>query len=92
VTTYIFFSSYSDLGIALLMCILLPSVVEAAKVIAQEPPASASESSSSSTGTKVPSGLVALEYAKIKASAHRVLQFHDKAKSTADLRDLECLN
>jgi hypothetical protein len=62
------------------------------KVIAQEPPASTSDPSSSAAVVEVPSGLTACEYAEIRAFAHRVLQFIDKMKIAADERDGEYLS
>jgi hypothetical protein len=61
-------------------------------VIAQEPLASSSDSSPSDTATMVSSGLAACEYAEIRASAHRVLQFLDKAHTTSEEWDGVCLD
>jgi hypothetical protein len=74
------------------LCCKVPLAIETPIVIAQEPPASASEPSSSASAIEALWGLVACEYAVARASAHQVLQFLDKMKNTADDRDGEHCN
>jgi hypothetical protein len=57
------------------------------KVIAQQPPASASGLSSSVATGEVPPGIAAYEYAEVKASAYRVFHFFDKIKTVVDEQD-----
>jgi hypothetical protein len=50
---------------------------------------SVSEPSALAAATEAPSGLVACEYAEVRTSAHRVLQFFNKIKTVADDGDGE---
>jgi hypothetical protein len=71
------------------LCCRAPLAVETAKVIAQDLMTSVSEPSALAAATEAPSGLVACEYAEVRTSAHRVLQFFNKIKTVADDGDGE---
>jgi hypothetical protein len=66
---------------------MVSSIIEAAKIIAREPPASSSALFSSVNAGKVPSGLVVCDFAEIRDSTHQVLQFLDMVRTAVEEHD-----
>jgi hypothetical protein len=71
---------------------MVSSTAVAARVTIQDPPASSSAPPPFAAVVQVPSGLVACDFAEIRAPAHQALQFLDKAKTTVEEQDNMCLD